>query len=236
MKNSTYFRVAGVIGVISAIFILVGAGMLATTLEGGPEAFADPAAAFESGNQGATGTRRALTFGMFGFYLLLPPLVLGLRELTHERGGLWADLFTTGGLAYSLVGAIGASIALTVSPTLIQSYQTVGETQRAALAPVYVAIQTGVFDGLWNVLEKIPGGIFWLGMGWLIWPTRKYLGGFSLLLGAATLLGGLAWNLSLPSLANPLDMAYLILSAIWPAWVGVIFLLHGKEALRRKTH
>lgn len=230
MNDHGYFRAAGIVGLISAICILVGSATLAATLGGGPDTFGDPAQMFSGGPEMARGLRRALTFGMFGFYLLLPPLVLALRELVRERGGPWADLFAVGGLAYALVGAIGAAIALTALPQLIESYQAASEAQRAALEAVFASIQTAVFQGLWNVLEKIPGGVFSLGIGWLIWPSRRYLGGVSIFLGAATLLSGLAWNLGLASLAAPLDMVYLVLSAVWAAWVGGVLVRHGQHS------
>lgn len=235
MTNTNYYKIAGLTGVVSAICIVIGAGMLATTLPGGPDSFGDPNAVFATGSQASLGLRRALTFGMFGFYILLAPLVLAVRELTRERGGTWTDMFAIGGFGYALVGAIGAAVALTVLPLLIESYETATEAQRIALASTYVGFQSGVFEGLWNVLEKIPGGVFWLGTGILVWPARRYFAGLSILLGAATLLAGFAWNLGLTDLAAPLDMLYLILSAVWPAWLGVILFRHGEEVFTQQN-
>ena len=66
--------------------------------------------------------RWGLILDLFGYYLLLLPLTLVLRRWTRRETSQWMALATVCGVAYLMIGAIGAAGLAAVVHTLIDRY------------------------------------------------------------------------------------------------------------------
>lgn len=166
--------------------------------------------------------RWAYLTDMFGFYLLLAPMMLALRrELAPpgRRAGL--ELATAGGLAYVLIGATGAVTLAVVSPPLIGA----AAQGDAAAITMFITLTEAVHHGLWQTLDAITGGIWLVLIGVAMRRAgAPGLGITAVLMGVASLLGSASRVLDL----EPLIAVLLPLLAAIPIWL----LLVGLRLLR----
>ena len=180
-----------------------------------------------SGTMIAIGPRggELLRWGMLldglGSYLLLAPLALYLWDwLKPERTSL-ANLYSLCGLAYMLVGAIGAFVLAAALPPLINAYGPASAAQRETLQAVFNTVFTAVYRGLWNPLEVILLGVWLLGVGPWIARTRPALGRFTQLVGLAALLDAAGAVLGLEPVFTLGVSVLLALLPVWIIWWGV---------------
>ncbi len=159
---------------------------------------------------------------MLGFYLLLAPMMLALRrELAPPGRRAELDLATAAGLAYVLIGAMGAVTLAVVSPPLITS----AAEGDAAAVTTFTTFTEAVQHGLWQTLEAIPLGL------WLLVTGLAMRRSGAPALGIAAVVFGVA--LFVGSASRVLDVEPLIailfpLLAVLPIWV----LLVGVRLLR----
>src|SRR5258708_32405665 len=140
------------------------------------------------GPGGAELLRWGMVLDGLGSYLLLGPLALYLWEgFKPERPAL-ANLYSLCGLAYILVGAMGAFALAAALPPLIVAYGPASAAQRETLQVVFDTTFNVVYRGLWNPLEVVLLGVWLLGVGPWIASTRPALGRFTQLEGLAALL------------------------------------------------
>ncbi len=62
---------------------------------------------------------------------------------------------------------------------------------------------------------------WWLGIGWLLWPDRRRLGGFTVLLGVAALVDFVLTALHAPMPIYALGGFKIPLTIAWSVWVGL---------------
>ncbi len=165
---------------------------------------------------------------LFGYYLLLLPLVFHLHQQYKYRSA-WMPLLTFSGASYALVGAVGAAILAAVWPALMQDHLGTSGPDQQAVAMVFKAITLAVTQGLWNMLEVLFGGVWWIGLGLLLYPASKGIGLLTLATGAFTLLDGIGNILGLAALAEVGLNGYLVLGILWPIIMGVR-LMRGERA------
>jgi hypothetical protein len=184
---------------------------------------------------GSTGLLRwSMLLDLLGFYLLPAPLALLLwaRYRSDELG--MAELATLSGIAYMLIGAIGATVLAAVAPGLSAAYASADAPQQASIALVSSALVDGVVGGIWNILEMPLAGIWWLWLGLALWPERRVLGATTLTLGACSFIDGVLTALGLDTIATPFLSAYLFLMPVWALWWGIL-LLRGDARQRPVT-
>jgi len=150
-------------------------------------------------------------------YLPFAVPVLYLHDRFRRRMGASMTLFTTAGMSYVLIGAIGGAILLAAGPPLIESSASPAETQAAGVT--LEAFARAVQVGLWGTLELIALAVWFLGIAWLLrshWPrfaSLAVVSGVGLLVSSTrTALTGL----TLAEIQNPVDLVVL-------AWAGVSF-------------
>ena len=122
-----------------------------------------------TGASGADLVRWASFVDLFG-YLLLAPLALHLRQ--RFRHDPLIDLYTVAGLAYILIGALGAIMLASTAPQLIRDYASASVTQRESIATTFTTLNQMVSVGFWQTLEGIPGGVWLVGIGTSLYHAK----------------------------------------------------------------
>ena len=173
------------------------------------------------GADGARLLRWGLILDMLSYYLPLLPVALFLWRWLRSRNPDWVLFYTSCGLGYILVGAIGAAILAAVHPPLISAYTQASVEQRQVLeAAVYSASGNIVYGGMWGILEVLLAGIWFLGIGLLLRGERHLFSIFSVILGISALLGLLGVILSIEAISL-LGVIYGLLAPIWALWLGI---------------
>lgn len=98
------------------------------------------------GADGARLLRWGLILDMFSYYLPLLPVALFLWRWLRSRNPDWVLFYTSCGLGYILIGAIGAVILAAVHPPLINAYAQASVEQRPVIETVFSAIGNIVYD------------------------------------------------------------------------------------------
>lgn len=177
----------------------------------------------------ATTFRLALIVDMLS-YLAVAPLVLYLHGRLHRvvegspSDGWLLSCATFFGLAYSLVGSIGAALIAAAGSTLIDQASG-GDPIGAAAA--FAGLARGVYVGLWGPLEWLCVGLWVGGIGWLARRDERRFSTASVVVA----LGAVAYAAQTAVTGrNPLEsaepiglivLAALALFVLWEAWVAV---------------
>ena len=172
------------------------------------------------GADGARLLRWGLILDMLGYYLPLLPVALFLWRWIGPRNPDWVLFYTSCGLGYILVGAIGAAILAAVHPPLISAYAQASVEQRPVLETVFSAIGNMVYGGMWGIPGVLLAGIWFLGIGLLLRGERRLFSIFSIILGILALLGWLGVILSMEAIAL-LGVIYGLFAPVWALWLGI---------------
>ena len=173
------------------------------------------------GADGARLLRWGLILDMLSYYLPLLPVALFLWRWIGPRNPDWVLFYTSCGLGYILVGAIGAAILAAVHPPLISAYAQTSVEQRPVLETVFSAVWNMVYGGMWGILEVLLAGIWFLGIGLLLRGERRLFSIFSIILGISALLGSLGVILGIEAIAFFLGVIYGLLAPVWALWLGI---------------
>ena len=186
------------------------------------DAATNPAFWLAVGADGASLLRRGMILDMFSYYLPLLPVALFLWHWLGSRNPNWVLFYTSCGLGYILIGAIGAAILAAVHPPLINAYAQASVEQRPVLETVFNAIWNMVYAGMWNILEVLLAGIWFLGIGLLLRGERRLFSIFSIILGISALLDSpLGVILNVEALVLLGGVIYGLLAPIWTLWLGI---------------
>lgn len=180
---------------VAAVCALVGVGLAIATavldLAAVPAA-TDPAGSFSAvithGRTVGALFHFSMVADMLGYYLLLVPLAIFLWHWLHHRSPLLAAVSTIAGLGYCLMGAAGAAVLGAVLPALGDQYSAASAAQREVLLATGSAVANAVYQGIWNTLDAITAGVWWLGIGYLLRTQRTKIGILWMLTGAAGLI------------------------------------------------
>ncbi len=180
-----------------------------------------PGALLTIGANGANLFRWGMVLDAFGYYLLLAPLALFLWSWLRVTSPLFVTLYTLCGLGYILVGATGAIILAAVAPPLMVQYAQASAAQRDTLQIVFNSFLNAVYLGLWNPLEALLGGIWWVGIGARMRRERRALGIVTMLLGLGALLDAFGQLIGVDAVFM-LGVIWLVLFFfVWVAWCGI---------------
>jgi hypothetical protein len=227
-------RIAGMTTMLSLLPALASGICLAAAANFRLNALSNPSTLITIGTDGALLFRWGMVLDVFGYYLLLTPLALWWWKWLKPNGSLLVTLYTWCGLAYILVGAMGAILLAAVEPPLIIQYVQASSTQRETLQIVFTSFLNAVYLGLWNPLEALLAGIWWVGVGSLLRRERRGLGIVSILLGVGALLDAFGNFMGVEPIFL-LGVSWLVLFFfVWVAWCGIELLWRPRHNHERR--
>jgi hypothetical protein len=157
---------------------------------------------------------------MFGFYLLLLPLIFYFHQ-QYKYKSPWTALITFSGLAYALIGALGAAILAAIWPDLMVDYWKGSEENKTIISTVFKATTLLVTKGMWNILEVLFASVWWIGLGRMIYSESKDLGRLTIITGVSTLLDATG-NITGVHILSEIGLNfYIFLGIIWPVVIGI---------------
>jgi len=231
--EASFQRLAAVTSILATLLACGSIGFQAVVLSVNVDPFSNPTSLLGSGANGATLFRWGMILDMFGYYLLLAPLALLVWSRLKPRGMNLITLYTFCGLAYMLIGAIGAATLAAISPPLIEGYGQASAQQRQVYEVVFSGFLNVVYVGLWNLLESSLGGIWWLGIGLLLRREQPALGIFTIVLGIFALLDALGRILNIQIIYTVGLAGVLLLIPIWTLWFGIDLLRSRKMRIKK---
>jgi hypothetical protein len=219
--HQSFQRVAAVTAIVSFPLALASVVLSAIAQNFSPDVAANPALMLSIGAGGANLLRWGMILDMLGYYLPLLPVALFFWRWLGSRNPNWVLFYTSCGLGYILVGAIGAAILAAVHPPLISAYAQAPVEQRPVLEAVFSAIGNIVYGGMWAMLDTLLVGIWFLGIGLLLQGERRLFSIFSIVLGISALLSWLGVILGIEAIAFFLGVIYGLLAPVWALWLGI---------------
>ncbi len=230
MNNERSFqRLAAVTAILAAPLSTASLMLVLAPVNFNFEAFEKTDLFLSVGANAANVLRWSMILDMLGSYLLLAPAALFLWHWLKPKARAQVGLYTFCGLAFILIGATGAAMLSAVWPPLINAYAQATGQQREILATVFGSITNAVAGGLWNTLNAITSGVWWLGIGLFLRSERRILGVVTIVLGTASLLGVSGRILTIAPLATLGLSVVLSLLPIWALWLGI-------DLLRKPVH
>ena len=185
-------------------------------------AFGDPAGLIERGPDAADFLRLAALVDMVGYLAFAPVVVHFHRRLGAARPELGSvALLTLCGLAFVLVGSIGAVLLASAGPALLHtSAESPGSTTAARVA--FTAVANAVLVGLWGTLELTLYGSWLIGVAWLVRLEGRAFAALGIVAGSGALAYALRTGLtgSIPGpLSSPVDALILGAVGVAIAWI-----------------
>ena len=224
-NHQSFQRLAAGTTILAVISYLISVVLLLAVMNFSFRIEAFSVAMISLGSRGANLLRWAMIFDVFGSYLLLTPLALYLWAWLKPRSPSHVTLYTLCGLAYILIGSMGAIVLSAVLPPLMNEYTQASTSQRETLQVVFNSFLNAVFLGLWNPLEVFLLSIWLTGLGPLIQRERQGLGIVTRLLGLSALIDSAGRFMDVESMFIVGSSGLFLLVPIWLIWCG-IDLLH----------
>lgn len=187
------------------------------------DAFAEPVRLLDMPGINLGSLRAFLVLDLFGFYLLLAPIVLASHRFLAPRTP-WAGALTAAGLAYVLIGAMGASILTAAWPSILAAHAVAAPAEALLLRSNFMLLTQLVYDGLWNTLEVLLAGVWWSGLGLALWRQNRTFAVVTLFTGLFPLLDGVAGIFAIAPLHEAMLTGYSVTSIVWPVALGVMLL------------
>jgi hypothetical protein len=232
-ENASFQRLVAVTSIVSAVLAFGSIGFQAVILGVTADPYSNPNSILAIGANGAALFRWGLLLDMFGYYLLLAPLALLLWSRLKPKDMHLITLYTVSGLAYMLIGALGAATLAAISPPLIEGYGQASVQQRQMYEVVFSGFLHAVYLGLWNLLESSLSGIWWLGIGLFLRREQPALGLFTTILGIFALLDALGRILNVQIIYTVGLAGMLLLIPIWALWFGIDLLRIRKMGIKK---
>ena len=228
--HQSFQRFAALAAIISFPLTLGSIVLSGMALDFNMEASTNPALLLSVGADRASLSRWGMILDMLGYYLPLLPVALFLWRWLGPRDPDWVLFYTSCGLGYILIGAIGAVILAAVHPPLISAYAQASVEQRPALETVFSAVWNMVYGGMWNILGELLAGIWFVGVGLLLRGERRIFSIVTMILGISALLDLLGMILNFEGLALLGLSIYVVLAPIWTLWLGIDLLRKPVQA------
>jgi hypothetical protein len=216
-------RTVGIIAIVSGILSFICLILSVIGINYNFDIFSSPVLLITTKRVNIQVLKWSMIADLFGYYLLLLPVVFYLFEWMNMKSP-WRLLYTFSGASYVLIGAIGASILASALPPILFEYQNALPLQREYLRTNFQLLSDMVYGGMWNTLEVIFGGIWWLGIGSILHRWKKAFGYATMILGIFTLLDAFGTFTEIKIFSLIGLNTYLILAPIWTLWLGIILI------------
>ena len=189
--------------------------------------FSDPAPLLLIGSRGANWFHWSMVFDLFA-YLSFAPIVLLCVNWFAAKGPNLVFLYSMCWLAYSVIGSIGAILLGVAVPTLANGYAASTATHQEAMQVFLNLSYNMIVRGLWNPLEILLLGIWFLGIGSCLRRERPALGMLTLIIGGFAMLDALGWITQIEIIFR-IRVFGISLLIIWGAWFGMSILRRPVE-------
>lgn len=229
MNDSIRFQRIAAVSILLAIPIAIASAILLLAAGFSLQVMENPASLLGIGPFGASLLRWGMLLDVFGYYLLIVPLTLYLWSWLKAQSDNLITLYTLCGLAYSLIGSMGAIVLSAVLPALVNDYAHAAVQRREILEIVFSSFMNAVYLGLWNPLEALMFGIWMLGMGPFVQRERQALGMVMRVLGFFALLDALGRFVNVDAIFF-IGVAGMLLFPVWLPWLGIDLLRHPAKA------
>lgn len=214
-------KTIGIITIISGILALACmiAGLIGVNYNF--DAFSDPLLLLTMPNVNIEATRWFALFDMVGYYLLLLPIIYLLHEWMNNKTP-WRNVITYCGLSYILIGAIGSAILAVVWPSILTDYPHATPEMQQILKANFKLFTDMVYGGLWNLLEVLLAGCWWLWTGILLYRNKySFIGILTVATGISCLVDGAAGVFQLSMLHEIVVNIYCLLAIVWAVAIGI---------------
>jgi hypothetical protein len=222
--SSPFQRWAAIAAIVSAPLALASIIVPLPAVDWDMNVFSDPVGILRRGEQVVGPLRLSMLLDLFGYYLLIAPVILVMGAWVRARSPLGARLFTGALMVYVLLGSSGAAVLAGASPRLLRAYATAAPEQRFAIEGLYNLLWDAIYGGLWNILEVLVAGIGWLGVGLLLRRERRFVGWWTIVLGVSCLLDAAGNIFDVKSVGELGLYAYLLLAPLWALILGISLL------------
>jgi hypothetical protein len=220
--DRNFLRVAGVASILTAVFMICNAVTLLAAVGNNSNALLDPALMLPLGAGAARMFHASMVFDLLAYLSLAPVTVFWWSQLKEGREGL-VSLYAFCGLAYSLLGSIGAVLADAVLPAMMTGYSTAPASQQEMLQIFARYFYRGIEHGIWNPLEVLMVSVWFLGLGLLLRRMKPGLGILALVAGTVGLLDPIGWMLGSDTVLS-IGAIGNVLIPVWTAWFGIAIL------------
>jgi len=220
-SQQSFQRFAAVTAIVSFPLALASDVLSGIPTNFSPDVATNPALMLAVGADEANLLRWGVILDMLGYYLPLLPVALLLQRWLRPRNPDWVRFYTICGLGYIFIGAIGASTLAAVQPSLINAYDQASVEQRYVLETAFITMWNMVFGGIWNILEALLAGVWFLGIGLLVRDERRIFSIVSMILGVSALLDSLGIILGIETLFLLGVSIFVFLAPVWALWIGI---------------
>ena len=205
---------------IAALLVSIIAGLTSTVLFAAayqfrPELSQEPTRMVAAGASSAELLRWGAVLDLFGYYLPTAVLAYVLWRQLRSRNPLIADLSTMAAVGYALAGGAGASVLAVFGPMLMHAYVEAGATERVVIAAQFATLTEVIMRSIWQFLDGILIGAWWLGIGLLLRPDHPRLSRLTLVLSGGAAVGTFA---NLVGLSLVRDILLGVFFILWTAW------------------
>jgi hypothetical protein len=153
--------------------------------------------------------------------LLLAPAVFFLY---NKMNSPWRMVYASSGLAYILIGAIGASILAATGTHYLQEYLISTGDDQSGSKNNFLLVFNIVNNSMWNLLEMGLCGIFMYGAATVIKTKNKWLYYLTILLAVSGILDTIGNTIDWHILSEVGLNLYLLIEPIWAVWLGIIWI------------
>jgi hypothetical protein len=217
-------KTIGIISILSGLLALASiiAGLIGVNYNS--DAFSDPLLILTTPGTNIGAARYSMIFDMFGYYLLLLPVIYLLQEWIKTRSA-WSNVITFSGLAYILIGGIGAAILAIAWPSILSAYPAATPDTQLILKNNFKFINDMVYGGMWNLLEILLAGVWWLWTGIIFYRNKySFIGILTIITGVSCLADSAAGIFQIASLHTIALNCYLLFAILWAVVLGIFLL------------
>jgi hypothetical protein len=216
---------------IGALIVAIGVGMTSNLLflaafQFRIDWFLEPTRILGAGATSAELLRWAAALDLIGYYLATGVLAYVLWRVLRPRNALVADLSALAALGYVIAGGVGAAVLTMVTPMLMHAHLVAAPSEQAVIATQFEILFEIVWRSIWQFLDAILVGAWWLGIGVLLRADQPGLARLSLLLAAIAGVGSIITLLGLDLVRDAVLGIVFTLWTAWWIWLLVLFLRH----------
>lgn len=165
----------GWITILSGIIGLISYFLVSASVNFNFEFFSNPILIFSITGVSSTMLKWSMLADIFGYYLLLLPLLFYLHEWLKNKTS-WSSIFTFCGASYIFAGALGAAILASSWPVLIDKYSTATPLQQEIIKQNFENLAFIVGNGIWNLFDALMFGIWFIAIGNFIKKESAFWG------------------------------------------------------------